>query len=64
MTSHFKRSRLSEVYHLAWLNWEKDGFPADRDMEYFLAAESLVQSSAERKGGPQSGTRSRRSQRS
>ena len=33
---------FSEVHHLAWLNWEKDGCPRGLDMEYWLAAESLV----------------------
>jgi hypothetical protein len=30
------------IYHLAWLNWVKDGRPQGLDMEYWLAAESLL----------------------
>ena len=29
-----------EIAHLAYLNWQKDGCPAGRDMNYWLEAES------------------------
>ena len=32
----------AEVYHLAWLNWRKDGCPQGQDMEYWLAAEEML----------------------
>lgn len=34
--SHF------EVTRLACLNWQKDGCPPGRDLDYFLEAESLL----------------------
>jgi len=46
---------FTEIHHLARLNWEKDGCPEGLDMEYYLAAESLLvtvrphQTSAEKK---------------
>jgi hypothetical protein len=33
---------FTEVHHLAWLNWQQDGCPAGFDMEYYVAAESLL----------------------
>lgn len=33
---------FTEIHHLARLNWEQDGCPEGLDMEYYLAAESLL----------------------
>lgn len=33
---------FTEIHHLARLNWEQDGCPQGLDMEYYLAAESLL----------------------
>jgi hypothetical protein len=37
--------RCSQIYHLAWVNWRKDGCPQGMDMDYWLAAECLLESS-------------------
>lgn len=33
---------FTQIHHLAQLNWEQDGCPKGLDMEYYLAAESLL----------------------
>jgi hypothetical protein len=38
----FCETNFTEIHHLAWLNWQQDGCPEGFDMEYYVAAESLV----------------------
>ena len=33
----------SEIHHVAWLNWVKDGRPEGQDMEYWIAAQMLLE---------------------
>jgi hypothetical protein len=39
---YLEETHFTEVHHVAWLNWKKDGSPEEMDMEYLLAAESLL----------------------
>jgi hypothetical protein len=42
MTQHEFVGISCKIHHLAWLNWVKDGRPQGLDMEYWMAAESLL----------------------